>query len=157
MLPEHYQAFAASLPHHASLLNHLNDTQQQMSLARSALSNTKETLGSKRTDLVQLWNRGQMLEEMLRLLDQMYVPQLRCLGENNTVDCREYLKTVPDLLETLMSEKRLLQASVLLVKSLKIINNSDMQEIGAVSDLRGYLVGQETVSSLKLSFLWGRC
>ena len=57
---------------------------------------------------------------------------------------REHLKTVPDLLETLMSEKRLLQAAVLLVKSLKLINNSDMQEIGAVSDLRSYLVGQET-------------
>ena len=57
---------------------------------------------------------------------------------------REHLKTVPDLLETLMSEKRLLQAAVLLVKSLKLINNADMQEIGAVSDLRSYLVGQET-------------
>ncbi|TFK30822.1 Sec8 exocyst complex component-specific domain-containing protein [Coprinopsis marcescibilis] len=124
---KHYQAFAASLPHHASLLGHLNDTQQQVSLARASLTHAKETLGAKRTDLVQLWNRGQILEEMLRILDQM-----------------EYLKTVPDLLETLMSEKRLLQASVLLVKSLKIINNADMQEIGAVSDLRGYLVGQET-------------
>lgn len=58
----------------------------------------------------------------------------------------EHLKTVPDLLETLMSEKRLLQAAILLLKSLKIINNSDMMEIGAVSDLRSYLNSQETVS-----------
>ena len=57
----------------------------------------------------------------------------------------EHLKRVPDLLETLMSEKRLLQASVLLVKSLKIINKPDMLEVGAVSDLRSYLNGQETV------------
>lgn len=57
----------------------------------------------------------------------------------------EHLKTVPDLLETLMSEKRLLQASVLLVRNLKIINKPEMQEIGAVSDLRSYLLGQETV------------
>ena len=71
------------------------------------------------------------------------------------IHSREYLKTVPDLLETLMSEKRLLQASVLLVKSLKIINKSDMQEIGAVSDLRGYLVGQETVRPPKLSCYHG--
>lgn len=46
-----------------------------------------------------------------------------------------------------MSEKRLLQASVLLIRSLKMINKYDMQEIGAVSDLRSYLVGQEAVSS----------
>ena len=57
----------------------------------------------------------------------------------------EHLKTVPDLLETLMSEKRLLQAAILLVGSLKIINKSDMLEIGAVSDLRGYLNSQEFV------------
>lgn len=47
-----------------------------------------------------------------------------------------------------MSEKRLLQAAVLLVRSLKIINKADMLEIGAVSDLRSYLVNQETVRYL---------
>lgn len=52
---------------------------------------------------------------------------------------------MPDLLETLMSEKRLLQASILLVRSLKVINKPDMLEIGAVSDLRSYLNAQETV------------
>lgn len=33
----------------------------------------KEALGNKRADLVQLWSRGQVLEEMMRLLDQMSV------------------------------------------------------------------------------------
>jgi len=49
-----------------------------------------------------------------------------------------------------MSEKRLLQAAILLVRSLKIINKPDMMEIGAVSDLRSYLVSQETVRCLIL-------
>jgi exocyst complex component 4 len=49
-----------------------------------------------------------------------------------------------------MSEKRLLQASVLLVRSLKLINKADMQEIGAVSDLRSYLIGQENVRLFNL-------
>jgi exocyst complex component 4 len=49
-----------------------------------------------------------------------------------------------------MSEKRLLQAAVLLVKSLKMINNADMQEIGAVSDLRSYLNGQESVCAVPI-------
>ncbi|KAJ7107607.1 exocyst complex component sec8 [Mycena crocata] len=124
---KHYQAFAAALPHHSSLLNHLTATQAQISDARTALQESKDALGSKRADLVQLWARGQTLEEMMRLLDQI-----------------EHLKSVPDLLETLMSEKRLLQASVLLVRSLKIINKSEMLEIGAVSDLRSYLNAQET-------------
>ncbi|KAJ3508842.1 hypothetical protein NLJ89_g5535 [Agrocybe chaxingu] len=124
---KHYQAFAASLPHHASLLSHLSATQTEISAARTALTEAKEALGGKRTDLIQLWNRGQTLEEMIKILDQI-----------------EHLKTVPDLLETLMSEKRLLQASILLVRSLKVINKPDMHEIGAVSDLRSYLNAQET-------------
>ncbi|EPQ60468.1 exocyst complex component sec8 [Gloeophyllum trabeum ATCC 11539] len=124
---KHYEAFAASLPHHASLLSHLGLVQTQISDARTALQEAKDSLGTKRSDLVQLWTRGQTVDEMLRILDQI-----------------EHLKSVPDVLETLMSEKRLLQASVLLIRSLKIINKPDMLEIGALSDLRSYLVGQET-------------
>lgn len=57
----------------------------------------------------------------------------------------EHLKAVPDTLESLISEKRLLQAAVLLVRSLKTVSRSEMLEIGAISDLRSYLTGQETV------------
>jgi exocyst complex component 4 len=71
LLPEHYQAFAASLPHHASLLDHLGATQAQISKARSSLQEAKDALGSRRADLVQLWSRGQTIEEMMRLLNQM--------------------------------------------------------------------------------------
>ena len=53
---------------------------------------------------------------------------------------------MPDALESLISEKRLLQAAVLLVRSLKLINKQDMLDVGAVSDLRSYLVAQEAVS-----------
>ncbi|VDB99571.1 unnamed protein product [Peniophora sp. CBMAI 1063] len=124
---KHYQAFAAALPHHASLVSHLTTTQGHIKDARTALQETKDALGNKRSDLVQLWTRNQTLEEMLRILDQI-----------------ERLKLVPDVLESLMSEKRLLQASILLVRSLKTINKQDMLEIGAVADLRSYLVGQES-------------
>jgi exocyst complex component 4 len=58
----------------------------------------------------------------------------------------EYLKAIPDKLESLMSEKRLLPAAALLVSSLKVIGKPDMIEIGALSDLRSYLFSQETVS-----------
>ncbi|KAH9857960.1 Sec8 exocyst complex component-specific domain-containing protein [Lenzites betulinus] len=124
---KHYQAFNAALPHHSALMNHLDATQTQIKDARNALQEAKETLGSKRGDLVQLWSRNQTVEEMMRILDQI-----------------EHLKSVPDALESLILEKRLLQAAALLVRSLKLINKSDMLEIGAVSDLRSYLIGQET-------------
>lgn len=70
-LLEHYQAFAASLPHHTALMSRLEAIQAQVSEARTALQESKEALGGKRGDLVQLWTRNQTLEEMLRILDQM--------------------------------------------------------------------------------------
>ena len=55
------------------MLNHLDAAQMQIKDARSALQEEKETLGSKRGDLVQLWTRNQTVEEMMRILDQMFV------------------------------------------------------------------------------------
>jgi hypothetical protein len=82
--------------------------------------------------------------------DAPFRPNVRiystCLFFSALMLYSEHLRSVPDLLETLMSEKRLLQASVLLVRSLKIINKPEMLEIGAVSDLRSYLNAQETAS-----------
>src|ERR1700730_8482280 len=69
----HYQAFAAALPHHSSLINHLGASQSQLHEARQSLQEAKDALGNKRADLVQLWSRGQTLEEMMRILDQMCV------------------------------------------------------------------------------------
>ena len=68
---EHYQAFAHSLPHHGNLSAALTKTQTELSEARTHLMESRDALGSKRTDLVQLWSRGQTLEEMMRLLDEM--------------------------------------------------------------------------------------
>ncbi|KAL5535762.1 SEC8 [Sanghuangporus sanghuang] len=124
---KYYQAFAAALPHHAYVLSRLDATQKQIVDARVALQEAKDALGTKRSDLVQLSVRGQTIEEMLGLLDEI-----------------EHLKTVPESLESLMSEKRLLQAAGLLVRSLRISRKPEMLEIGAVSDLRSYLISQET-------------
>ena len=146
ILSEHYQAFAASLPHRATLLNHLTETQSQIQAARTAVLETKDLLGNKRADLIQLRSRGQTLDEMIRILDEMYNSAKLPATFNILMSFpSEHLRTMPDLLETLISEKRLLQAAVLLMRSLKVINKPDMLEIGAVADLRSYLNGQETV------------
>lgn len=47
-----------------------------------------------------------------------------------------------------MAEKRLYEASILLVQSLRQINTQEMQDISAMSDLRVYLIGQESVSTV---------
>lgn len=87
----------------------------------------------------------------MRLLDEMSAFSLLHLCNSYLTTLSEHLKSIPDVLEALISEKRLIQASVLLVRSLKLINKPDMQEVGAVSDLRGYLTGQETVRAIYFS------
>jgi exocyst complex component 4 len=67
----YYQAFAQSLPQHSTLFNHMTASQAQVKEARAALLDAKEGLGNKRADLVQIWSRGQTIEEMIRILDQM--------------------------------------------------------------------------------------
>lgn len=50
---------------------------------------------------------------------------------------------MPEQLEEHIAEKRFLQSALLLVKSIKSINREDIREIGAMSDLRQYLLSQE--------------
>lgn len=143
---ENYQAFAAALPHHNSLLNSLGSTQTQVTTLRQSLLEVKEAVSNKRADLVQLWQRGQQVEEMTKILNQMWAASS---SQILTLNYRsEYLKAIPDKLESLMSEKRLLPAAALLVSSLKVIGKPDMIEIGALSDLRSYLFSQESVSRI---------
>ena len=68
-----------------------------------------------------------------------------CVGSVLIFLNSEHLRSVPDALESLISEKRLLQAAGLLVRSIKLINKQEMLDIGALSDLRSYLSSQETV------------
>lgn len=45
----------------------------------------------------------------------------------------------------MISSKNFLSATVLLVRSLKLINKPELVEIGGLVDLRSYFVNQETV------------
>ncbi|KAA1089339.1 hypothetical protein PGT21_014354 [Puccinia graminis f. sp. tritici] len=85
-------------------------------------------VGGKGTEMKGLQARREVLREMLKLIDTI-----------------ERLKQVPERLESLISAKSFLSATVLLVRSLKVINKPELAEIGGLSDLRSYLVNQESV------------
>jgi exocyst complex component 4 len=55
----------------------------------------------------------------------------------------EQLQLVPDKLEARISEKRFLTAVDILQDALRMIRKSEMENIGALSDLRIYLSNQE--------------
>ncbi|CAO1630595.1 unnamed protein product [Sympodiomycopsis kandeliae] len=123
---DHYESFATAITLHNSVLASLTSVQTSVSSSRRRLRDSRDALGSKRADLVQLWHRQQSVKEALRLL--------------NTI---EQLKNVPDRLEALMSGKHFLTAVNLLVRALKVIQKPEMLSIGAISDLRSWLRNQE--------------
>ncbi|SJX62766.1 related to SEC8-protein transport protein [Sporisorium reilianum f. sp. reilianum] len=123
---DHYESFATAITTHNSVLQSLTTAQTSVSGARRRLRDSREALGAKRADLVQMWQRSQAVKEALRLLDLV-----------------EHLKSVPDRLESLMAEKRFLESVNLLVRSLKTIDKPEVVEVGATNDLRAYLKGQE--------------
>jgi exocyst complex component 4 len=58
---------------------------------------------------------------------------------------REHLQGIPEKLEAKLSEKRFLTAVELLQDGLTQIRKPNMDEIGALSDLKVYLSNQEQV------------
>lgn len=92
---------------------------ESLTLAKSHLSTTKP-------ELKEFATSSQNYDEMIQVL--------------NTI---EQLQLVPDKLEARISEKRFLTAVDILQDALRMIRRSEMEQIGALSDLRTYLSNQE--------------
>ncbi|WVF66723.1 hypothetical protein IAT40_001465 [Kwoniella sp. CBS 6097] len=124
----HFQSFAASLPAHATFIATLSKAQEQVKKSKEALREARDGFAGKgKSELAGIRARERMVRDMLKILD--------------TID---QLKQIPDQLESLIGDKRFLQAALILVRSLKTINKPELAEIGALSDLRAYFVAQET-------------
>ncbi|KAK4052526.1 exocyst subunit [Microbotryomycetes sp. JL221] len=124
-----YRAYETSITTHNSTLQTLNSSQRNVTELRKSLFEAREKLeGKGREGLVGMYNRMTHLEEMAKILDEI-----------------DHFRSIPDRLEGLLSEKRFLSAVVLLVRSLKTIRKPEMMEIGALTDLRSWLVMQESV------------
>ncbi|WVW79702.1 hypothetical protein I302_101672 [Kwoniella bestiolae CBS 10118] len=124
----HFQSFAASLPQHATFIATLSKAQEQVKNSKEALREARDGFAGKgKSELSGIRARERMVRDMLKILD--------------TID---HLKQIPDQLESLIGDKRFLQASLILVRSLKTINKPELAEIGALSDLRAYFGSQET-------------
>ena len=59
--------------------------------------------------------------------------------------CSEKLQSIPEQLDARIAEKHFLLAVDLLQDALRSIRRSDMENIGALTDLRIYFSNQETV------------
>lgn len=123
---EHHQGFNSSIGTFHKIQAAIHASQQRVRMLRAGLEEAKSSLGMGKSELRGLGERSRGFESMLE-----------------TIDSIEQLQLVPERLEAQISEKRFLGAVETLQEALQRIRKPEMEDIGALSELRVYLSNQE--------------
>ncbi|KAL8943200.1 MAG: hypothetical protein Q9211_001069 [Gyalolechia sp. 1 TL-2023] len=94
---------------------------------RESVCSAKSSLMEEKPELHDLGTSSQRYESMLHVFGQL-----------------EKLQTVPEILDARIADKKFLAAVDILQDALRMIRKSEMENIGALSDLRVYFSNQET-------------
>jgi exocyst complex component 4 len=123
---EHHQGFNSSIGTFHKIQSSIQSSQNRLRALKESLAQAKVGLSITRPELRGLATTSQSYEEMLHILTQI-----------------EQLRLVTDRLEARISEKRFLTAVDVLQGALRMLRKPEMDNIGALSDLRIYLANQE--------------
>jgi exocyst complex component 4 len=146
---EHHQGFNSSIGTFHSIQTSIQASQGRLRGLRDSLVEAKMSLATTKPELKGLATSSQDYDDMLKVLGSMYVLGELLVSIIANLEDREHLQGIPEKLEARISEKRFLSAVELLQDALKTMRNSDMDGIGALSDLRVYLSNQEHVCLLQ--------
>jgi exocyst complex component 4 len=123
---EHHQGFNSSIGTFHQIQSSLQSSQHRVRSLKGSLVAAKSQLSTAKPELKEFATTSQNYDEMLQMLDTI-----------------EKLQLVPERLEARISEKRFLTAVDILQDALRMIRKTEMEKIGALSDLRTYLSNQE--------------
>ncbi|KAF2718683.1 hypothetical protein K431DRAFT_287416 [Polychaeton citri CBS 116435] len=126
---EHHQGFNSSIGTFHKIQAAIHASQQRVRTLRAGLVQARGALGTGaggRPELKALATNSQQYDGWLGVIATI-----------------EQIQLVPERLEAQISEKRFLSAVDTLLEALKLITKPEMEEIGALSDLRVYLSNQE--------------
>jgi exocyst complex component 4 len=124
---EHHQGFNSSIGTFHKIQSSIQASQHRLRGLKGSLDQAKIGLSTTRPELKGLAATSHSYDEMLHALNQI-----------------EQLRLVTDKLEARISEKRFLTAVDILQDALKMLRKPELDNIGALSDLRIYLANQET-------------
>lgn len=124
---EHHQGFNSSIGTFHKIQASIQASQTRLQQLKANLAQAKIGLSTTRPELKGLAASSHSYDDMLQALGQI-----------------EHLRLVTDKLEARISEKRFLTAVDVLQDALKLLRKPDMDNIGALSELRLYLANQET-------------
>lgn len=123
---EHHQGFNSSIGTFHKIQAAIFASQHRVRTLKAGLLAAKGSLASTRPELKSFAQSSQEYDHMLSVLATI-----------------EQLQSVPEMLEAEISEKRFLAAVETLQDALKLIRKPELEDIGALSDLRVYLGNQE--------------
>lgn len=124
---DYHQGFNSSIGTFHKIQGSIVASQKKVRSLKENLAASKTALCTTDPELKKLYNTSQMYDEMLQNLNEL-----------------EELRQVPDQLEARISEKRFLTAVEVLQNALRKLRKPELDDIGALSDLRSYLANQET-------------
>lgn len=123
---EHHQGFNSAIGTFHKIQSSIQTSKKRVRMLKDSLSQSKANLGTTDPELRKMATASQNYDDLLHTLSEI-----------------EDLRLVPDQLEARISEKRFLTAVDVLQNALRRIRSPELDNIGALSDLRSYLTNQE--------------
>lgn len=123
---EHQSDFNSAIATYQKIQKAIGASQGRVRQLKLGLVNVKDGMLSARPEVKSLAVQSGELDQTLVMLNDI-----------------ESFKSIPGKLEEKISEKKFLGAVDLLLESLKNITRSELDGIGAISDLRNYFTNQE--------------
>lgn len=124
---EHHQGFNSSIGTFHKIQGSIQASQKRVRTLKESLASSKTSLCTTDVELKKLSATSQAYDELLTTLNEL-----------------EELRLVPDQLEARISEKRFLSAVDVLQSALRKLRKPELDDIGALNDLRSYLANQDT-------------
>ncbi|KAK0720844.1 Sec8 exocyst complex component-specific domain-containing protein [Lasiosphaeris hirsuta] len=124
---DYHQGFNSSIGTFHKIQGSIQSSQKKVRALKESLAASKTALCTTDPELKKLHATSRMYDEVLQTLHEL-----------------DDLRTVPDQLEARISEKRFLTAVDVLQNALRKLRKPELDDIGALSDLRSYLANQET-------------
>jgi exocyst complex component 4 len=123
---EHHQGFNSAIGTYHKIQMSIQTSKNRVRTLKDSLGQSKANLGTTDPELRKMATASQTYDDLLHTLSEI-----------------EDLRLVPDQLEARISEKMFLTAVDILQNALRRIRSPELDGIGALSDLRGYLTNQE--------------
>ncbi|KAJ5865311.1 uncharacterized protein N7529_007227 [Penicillium soppii] len=124
---EHHQGFNSSIGTYHKIQSNISSSQSRVRSLRHALDQAKSGLISTKPELKGLATSSQNYDDIVQLFTQI-----------------EEIQSLPEKLESQISDKRFIAAVDVLHTGLRVLRRSELEGIGALSDIRAYFINQET-------------